>query len=294
MKIILAFLLSVLPGVVVAQDVFEVNHADVIVFPNLPPYIAASATGYVELSDAAGKPVVIKTRTFAQIEQEMPDSVSHSQRKDWRHSQYASLISSIHASSPENVFNAATMPMLSKLAAEDSGRLLLQIDDQQLSELNVTLKEYRKAVQDAFKENQEIQPPMRQSVIHEELRKINAKFAVKVKDLINEDQLRMLARWSPHQVGITKLLTETPVGNLLGLENLKKEKLRSETDQIIDQLKKDIEQARVKLEKTINSSLTDLQRDSIEETFGPIVEKQIRESTVVELIRLMDYPDKKQ
>ncbi|MDB4380289.1 hypothetical protein N9Z70_02755 [Mariniblastus sp.] len=101
----------------------------------------------------------------------------------------------------------------------------------------------------------------------------------------------MLADWSPHKVGITKLLTETPIGDRMDLDQMEEQKLRSETDAIVEQLKKVIETARVKLEKVLDATLDKLQQEAIEENFGPNIENQVRNLSVVELIRLMDYPD---
>ncbi|MDB4380291.1 hypothetical protein N9Z70_02765 [Mariniblastus sp.] len=80
MRIFIVFLFWVAPCGAFGQEVFEVNGADIIVYPDAPTVIAASATGRVEMTDATVNPVFINTQTFAQVESDMPDHFSGTER----------------------------------------------------------------------------------------------------------------------------------------------------------------------------------------------------------------------
>lgn len=97
------------------------------------------------------------------------------------------MIGGMHAATSTTAFSASMLPMLNKLATKNYGRLLLQIDNQQFAKLNSLLEDYRNAVTEMFEEHKDVMAPLRQGIIHEDFRKINAKYALQIKDLINKD-----------------------------------------------------------------------------------------------------------
>ena len=276
------------------QEVYEINGADVVIFPDHAPTVLASKTGFVEYTKRSGETEIIKTQSYSEIESDMPQEIqglSKQSRRDWRLSQYADTIAGIRTTSPDQFIATETIPLLSRIAAVKTGRETLGMTEQDFVKLNEQLEDYRERVRKIFDHFSETPEPMRGDFINRDLDKLNQEVSTKVKELLNAEQLKQLAEWSPYRSGLFKLLTETPVGEMMGFDEKTKSEIRHETDEIMEELKSKIDETRKRLDQVLEKRVNENNRSSFETTFGPVIENQLYESSIQNLIRMADYSD---
>lgn len=108
-------------------------------------------------------------------------------------------------------------------------------------------------------------------------------------DVLLPHQLEVLANWSPAELGIIKTLTDTPVGEIIGLSDEDQKRLRRRTDKAVEELKQKVAETRSEIMKLYEESLTETQKKQLGSKFGDLAEESIYETSVSNFIRIMDF-----
>lgn len=132
---------------------------------------------------------------------------------------------------------------------------------EQLTELNKQLKEELKPILD----NKELDDQSRRNLLFS----VKRRYLVEINDVLLPFQLEKMVEWNPVQTGLPKLLTESPVGNLLKLTEAQREKIRVESDNLAEEIDEFVHQARRRAHRIVWGELTEEQRSQLIEIVGP-------------------------
>ena len=113
----------------------------------------------------------------------------------------------------------------------------------------------------------------------------------KVVKILLEFQATDILEWSPSRIGITKIITETPIGTSLGITDRQKKEIRRKSGQVADEIRDDLKRLKRKAYDSIVGSLSKEQLESLKRIYGKNLEK-LFELPLETVLKQLSYPSK--
>lgn len=270
---------------------FRINGVTVASDANLTTLILSSETGLIEYDNGKQK-MLIKIPSDAEFEKEIPAGLKQEEHELLRQKLIQQKFASLRSIPREDKVNTDTLSILNAIVGRGSELEQIGASPEQREKLQEISKDYSRQVQEINEKYGSLPKTQRDRLAATAKQKLKSEVAESITKVLLPHQLEFLAGWSPSKLGIMKTLTETPAGEIIGLSEMELESLREETDEVVEELKAEIEAAREKLMVVYDKHLTDKQRKDIKNEFGNIANENIQRSSVTNLIRMMDYEER--
>lgn len=114
-----------------------------------------------------------------------------------------------------------------------------------------------------------------ESIVEREVKKAEVEFYSNVSNELLRHQKLVIANWRPTSIGISKTLTDTPIGKTIGLSKKQLEKIRDRSDEIGTELEEAFDKAQTEFVELYEGVLTEEQAKKIKELYYPNSDKRM-------------------
>ena len=126
------------------------------------------------------------------------------------------------------------------------------------------------------------------TIVGKEIKKIEVEFYANVTNELLRHQKLAIANWRPESRGISKTLTETPIGKTIGLTEMQLEEIRERSDEIGAEFHEAYKKARTEVLELYEDVLTKEQAKKVKDLYypGSSVDMPFVPMSPVEIFRL--------
>lgn len=176
------------------------------------------------------------------------------------------------------------VPVVNAMIQSPDGLKTIEVVDNQKVRLEAAFKVYQrersKIQQDSADLPSDAKERFREMVV------LEAETGQIYVDILLPHQLTEIREWLSGHRNFIGALTETPIGEIYGLDKGQKKRVAQAAIAAMEELEKAIEDTRMKLKTELFEELNSQQREALDRDFGRIIERQLFESSCNGLIEL--------
>jgi hypothetical protein len=200
----------------------------------------------------------------------------------------------------ENPLTARILMFLLQRGVEPSN---IDLTSTQLSHLKNMLDDFESKRQEIEQKAKAVDEKRAPSSISQKNRELQQNFVLELNQKLVGFQHKEIEGWTPENLGIVKLLTETPIGTALELSEEQQAKIRREAELVVQDLRSDLDKvlnsvktSRERIKSLLDESLTNEQRQDLEQLYEFEIEQflRVRSLRIFLQYRDLEYSSDKQ